>query len=609
MRGARRGRRTQHGTTTTRHLPATAHRWLLTAGCWLLFLPLLVGCTNEEVAPTPTRAAAPAANATAASGPAVTAAPAPSGPPATATAILPPMPRPPAPTPTPNPNAAKPNPKGAQNLTLTGPGELPETLDPALLRENGSSFLARQIFRGLVRLDDALNPVPDIAADYERSPDGRVYTFFLRNTAKFQSGKPITADDVAFSLKRACDPAVAGGRPVQSLPASSGLNDIVGCTDRLAGRASDVAGVAVRDPLTVIITIDAPKAYFLSKMTLPVGYAIDRADLARGPNWWQTANGSGPFRLTGWRPDEITLARAPGFYDQVATLEKVTFLVGARASNPVNLYDANRIDVSPVSLAEVDRLSAPTSPAKDQLRAVPQLATTYIGVAMKQPPLDQFNVRAALVRTVDRGKIQGVRFGGKVAAARGIVPPAIPGGDWAGTLPGTDGKTAKMLLPDAAAKALPPITVGSSGDGIGEIVKVAAERELALTVNAEVVSNFGDFLDDLDAGAYGLFVLSWVADYPDPENFLVPLFRTGGAANYGGYSNAKVDDLLDRAGAEGDPKRRFDLYKQAQQQILDDVGTIPLYHTTDYTLVRPYVKGYTITAMGVLRLETVWIER
>lgn len=580
---------------------------LRAAGCWLLLLPLLAACVEESVAPTPT-APVTTGSAIAGTGPAVTAIPT-SGPPPTATAVPSPTARSAAPTPTVRPGAAKPTPKGPQTLTLIGPSELPDTLDPALIRENTASFLSRQVFRGLVRLDDALNPVPDVAADYERSADGRVYTFLLRNTAKFQSGKQIAADDVAFSLKRACDPAVSGGRSLQTLPAASGLNDIVGCSDRLAGRASDVAGIFVRDPLTVVITIDAPKAYWLSKMTLPVGYVIDRADLARGPNWWQTANGSGPFRLTTWRPDEIVLSRNPTFYDQVPTLEKVTFLSGARGANPVNLYDANRVDVAPIGLSEVDRVSAPNSPIKDQVRAVPQLATTYLGVTIKQAPLDTFEVRAALVRTIDRAKIQAVRYRGKVAPARGVVPPAIPGGDWAGNLPVVDGRTAKMLLPEATAKNLPPIAFGSSGEGVGPTVKTVAERDLGLRVELEEVPNFGDYLDDLDRGAYGVFELSWAADYPDPENFLVPLFRTGGAANYGGYSNPKVDDLLDRAGVEQNPMRRFELYKQAQQQILDDVAMIPLYHATEYTLVRPYVKGLTITAMGVLRLETVWIEK
>ncbi|MDQ6832159.1 MAG: ABC transporter substrate-binding protein, partial [Chloroflexota bacterium] len=79
--------------------------------------------------------------------------------------------------------------------------------------------------------------------------------------------------------------------------------------------------------------------------------------------------------------------------------------------------------------------------------------------------------------------------------------------------------------------------------------------------------------------------------------------------NYSNYSNPKVDVLLDQANVEQDGAKRTELYRQAQQQILDDVAIIPIYHGTDYELVKPYVKGLSITAMGILRLETVWIER
>lgn len=533
-----------------------------------------------------------------------------SGPTAMAAPLFTPTARPPAATPTPQPGP-KPTPKGDQSLTMIGPSVLPETLDPALVRETTAAFLSRQVFRGLVRLDNALNPVPDIAADYEKSADGRVFTFYLRTTAKFQNGKQITADDVAFSLKRACDPAIAGGRPVQTLPASGGLNDVVGCTDRLAGRVSDVAGIIVRDPLTVVITIDAPKASFLSKLTLSDAFVIDRNDLTRGPTWWQTANGSGPFKLTTWKPDMIVLTRNPTFYDQVATLERVTLLLGAQTGNPANLYDANKVDIAPIGLADVDRVSAPNSPTKDQLRAVAQLETVYIGINLKQTPLDQFNVRAALIRTLDRARLQTAKFNGRATEAKGIVPPGIPGGDWSATIPTVDGKTAKMLLPPDAAKGLPAITFGS-GDGtddvLGPFVKSLAEQNLGVTVNVEDAVRFDDFATELDAHEYGLYGISWAADYPDAENFLTPLFHTGGSANYGSYSNPKVDDLLDRAAVEQSAAQRFTLYKQAQQQIIDDVGVIPMYHPTSYTLVRPYVKGLSITAMGVMRLETVWLE-
>lgn len=549
---------------------------------------------GQSALPAPTTAASAASAATATIAPPPT--PIPTG-----------TPRPPAPTPTPQP-AAKPTPKGAQTLTLAGPNELPQTLDPALIRDSGTAFIARQVFRGLVRLDDALNVVPDVAADYQKSADGRSYTFSLRTTARFQNGRAISADDVAFSLSRACDPSTAADGQPRDLPAAAGLNDILGCVDRINGRASDVAGIRVLDPLTIMLVLDAPKAYFLQKLTLPDAAIIDRNDLARGPLWSTQPNGSGPFRLAGWKPDAITLARYDQFYDQVATLDTVTILVGASAANPLNLYDGNKIDVATVPTQAVDRVSVPSSPLKNELRVIPTLSTTYIGVNVKAVPLDAFNVRAALIRTIDRQKVDAVMLDGKVTQAHGIVPPAIPGGTWDAAIPVVDAKTATDLLPPATAKTLPAISFGTGGSNLGAMVKAVAERDLGVHVDVEE-SRFGDYLSELDAHTYGLFVVNWVADYPDPQNFLDTLFHTGSPRNYSNYSNPKVDALLDQANVEQDAGKRADLYRQAQQQILDDVAVIPIYHDTDYELVKPYVKGLSITAMGILRLETVWVER
>jgi oligopeptide transport system substrate-binding protein len=544
--------------------------------------------------PAPTSVASSSAAATATIAPAPT--PVPTG-----------TPRPPAPTPTPQP-APKPTPKGAQTLTLAGPDQLPDTLDPALIRDSSTAFIARQVFRGLVRLDNALNVVPDVAADYQKSADGRSYTFSLRTTARFQNGRAISADDVAFSLARACDPSTAADGQPKNLPAAAGLNDVLGCLDRINGRTSDVAGIRVLDPLTIMLVLDAPKAYFLQKLTLPDAAIIDRNDLTRGPLWSTQPNGSGPFRLTGWKPDAITLSRFDQFYDQVATLDTVTILIGARAANPLNLYDGNKIDVAAVPVQAVDRVSVASSPVKNELHVIPTLSTTYIGINMKAAPLDSFNVRAALIRTIDREKVDTVMLDGKVTPAQGIVPPAIPGGKWDATIPVVDAKTATTLLPPATAKTLPAISFGTGGSNLGAMVKAVAEPDLGVHIDVEE-SRFGDYLSELDAHTYGLFVVNWVADYPDAQNFLDVLFHTGSPRNYGNYSNPKVDALLDQANVEQDATKRADLYRQAQQQILDDVAMIPIYHDTDYELVKPYVKGLSITAMGILRLETVWIER
>ena len=131
-----------------------------------------------------------------------------------------------------------------------------------------------------------------------------------------------------------------------------------------------------------------------------------------------------------------------------------------------------------------------------------------------------------------------------------------------------------------------------------------------LGVGLEVIGvDWPAYLDGLGARAYPAFELSWIADYPDPENFLALLFASDSPENHTGYRNPEVDRLFAAAAVERDPARRRDLYLRAQGIILADAVIIPCYHSIDYTLVKPYVKGLTITPMGILELDSVWIER
>jgi oligopeptide transport system substrate-binding protein len=105
-----------------------------------------------------------------------------------------------------------------------------------------------------------------------------------------------------------------------------------------------------------------------------------------------------------------------------------------------------------------------------------------------------------------------------------------------------------------------------------------------------------------------LFDYGWVADYPDPENVLDVLFHSGTPNNVGAYANAQVDGLLEEARAEQDVERRMGLYRQAEELLLADAAAIPLWYGNSYLLVKPYVKGYALTAHGLPDLKGVSLE-
>ena len=193
--------------------------------------------------------------------------------------------------------------------TLVRLGGDPPTLDPHLTTDATSATYIVEVFGGLVTIDSELNIVPDIARNWDISPDGRIYTFYLREDAQFHSGKPVTAQDFKWSLERATDPLTAA--PV----VDEYLGDIVGADDKLEGNVRDVSGIRVIDDYTLEITIDEPKSYFLAKLTYPTGFVLDQENVESDRRWFRTPNGTGPFKLEEYVPGEtMILARNENYH-------------------------------------------------------------------------------------------------------------------------------------------------------------------------------------------------------------------------------------------------------------------------------------------------------
>jgi oligopeptide transport system substrate-binding protein len=178
---------------------------------------------------------------------------------------------------------------GSGTLTLYGTD--PYTLDPAVSGDMNSYEYIVQIFSGLVKLDDFLQPAPDIALSWTISDDHMTYTFYLRDDVEFQDGKKVTAADFKYSWERAADPATG------SNVAETYLGDIGGVKDVIAGKTKEISGVKVLDEHTLQVTIDAPRSYFLYKLTYPTAMVVDKDNVAQGSGWWYKPNGTGPFEL------------------------------------------------------------------------------------------------------------------------------------------------------------------------------------------------------------------------------------------------------------------------------------------------------------------------
>src|SRR5688572_25674994 len=172
--------------------------------------------------------------------------------------------------------------------------------DPATTHGSGDKLA----FSGLVSFDPHLNLAPDLAQTWEVSEDRMVYTFHLRENAKFHDGRVVTARDVVYSWERALNPQVG------SDTASTYLGDILGAQEMLAGRADHVSGLQIIDDHTLQVTLDAPKPYFLLKLTYPTAFVVDKDNVESGEDWVRSPNGTGAYRLAEWRSNEHILYEA-----------------------------------------------------------------------------------------------------------------------------------------------------------------------------------------------------------------------------------------------------------------------------------------------------------
>ena len=485
----------------------------------------------------------------------------------------------------------------------------PITLNPAISSEMTSHTYIMQIFSGLVRLDDELEVVPDVAERWEKSQDGRTYTFYLRQGVKFHNGREVKAADFKYSWERACAPETG------SQTAATYLGDIVGARDMLAGKAEEISGIKVMDDYTLEVTIDAPKAYFLCKLTYPTAFVVDRDNVESGENWWRQPNGTGPFKLKQWEQGQLlVLERNELYYGEPAKLEQVNFHL--LAGMPMAMYEKGDIDVTSVYMSYLDLVKDESSPFHEELAITPELSLYYIGFNTTKAPFDDVNVRRAFCYAVDKERIGKVVLRDMVTEARGILPPGMPGynEDLEGL--GYDVNKARELLAASKygdASDLPPITLTISGYGnnipdyLGAIIQEWREN-LGVEVLVRQLEP-EDFMYNLKQERDEMFILGWVADYPDPHNFLGNLFYTGEENNVFGYSNAELDSLLDAAAIEQDAAVRLTMYQQAEQEIVDEAPCLPLWFGSNYILVKPYVKGYELNPLGVPDLSQVCVER
>jgi peptide/nickel transport system substrate-binding protein/oligopeptide transport system substrate-binding protein len=478
-------------------------------------------------------------------------------------------------------------------------GNDPASLDPAQITDYYAVAVANQIFDSLVEFDAHLNVVPALAQSWSSSRDGIVWTFNLRKAVQFHNSREMTAEDVVYSLSRILDPAVRS-------PRSWFLNKVKGAPAFQDGSTRELEGIKAVDRYTVQITLSEPFTPFISILGLPHTSVVPKEEVERLDADFATSPvGTGPFRFVRWeRAQEITIAANDSYFRGRPAVDGVRFRIfpGNAVSSMLTAFEQGELEESPIPPERREEFLK--SNAYKVIRK-PVLNILLFGFNLERPPFNQREVRQAFNYAVDKMRMNQEIQGNRYVVARGILPPGMPGYNPEVQGYGYDPDKAKELLARArhsSGKEPAPVTIGSTLKA--REIRRECEAVQQYLRNIGVQAELGEFEDwpafrrALEQGETQIFRYAWYADYPDPDNFLYPLFHSQSDNNYFRYRNPIVDGLLDEARREADDLRRVKLYREAEQLILNDAPGVMFLHRTYEELFQPYVEGIEASPLG-----------
>ena len=483
-------------------------------------------------------------------------------------------------------------------------GADPVTMDPHLAGDASSGQYIVEIFGGLVTITPEMEIVLDLAQSLEVSENGLVYTFTLRDDIYFHSGRKVTANDVKWSLERAASPQL------NSNTSLTYLRDIVGFLEKRYGQADEISGVKVLNDKSISIQIDVPKAYFLAKLSYPTAFVLDKNQIELNPrNWTRKPNGTGPYKLSEWKLGErIILEVNSRYHLGVGNVQVIDYQLSG--GSILTRFENGEVDVAGIGRDDIDRVRDPSEPLNKLYRQSNNFMTSYIGLNNTKAPFDDVFVRQAFASSIDISKVTNITFKKMMKQATGVLPPGMYGFDPSKKTFEYNPELARELLAKSkygSADNLPPIVfsdIGAGAEGSTDTQAYIEQWKQNLGVSVTLrQTDFATFLSDLDNNALQMYGIGWIMDYPDPENILDIKFHSQSTENNENYSNAIVDDLLEKARSETDPVERAILYQDAEKIIVKEASWIPTYYSPLHYVVSQKIIKWVEPAMIVPKLR------
>ncbi|MDY7227446.1 ABC transporter substrate-binding protein [Hyalangium rubrum] len=469
-----------------------------------------------------------------------------------------------------------------------------QNLDPIFSVENQLAELCACVFSGLLRLEDGVL-VPDLANQWEADPTARIFRFHLRRGVTFHDGMALTAYDVKRHFERLLDPAVRS--PDRTL-----LEDIEGAQEYTAGTSREVSGIHALDDMTLEIRLREPKAFFLHLLAL-TPTAIARVDMNG------RMLGTGPYRLMSFEQDRIVMERNPTYFRSgQPLLDRLEFKLEESRQDALARLKSGQVDVVSFLYAQQAQM-----PGMEDFQVIASAtpSTAFIGLNLRESLYDDVRVRQAIRAGLDIPALVE-QFHPGARPARTLTPPELLQESEPGVVPGPDLVRAEQLLRDAGVRTVPLTLYYPAGQDTSTEDQVLFRRliDAGLLELRYMELPQQEYASRLREGRIPAFRNLWIADYPDPDNFLYFLLHSSAQTIYPlGYQNAELDKITAEARVSIDPELRQQLYRRAEKIFEQDCPLIPLYHDRIYAVASPMVQGLRLhMTPPQVRYEDLWVD-
>jgi ABC-type transport system substrate-binding protein len=471
--------------------------------------------------------------------------------------------------------------------------ENPTTLDPAYATRTFEGHLACLLHAGLVRCGEDGSICLELAESWDVQSGSSTFRFNLREGLRFPSGRPFTAEDVVMSFSRICLPETAS-------PHAAIFSDVLGYQEIRSGTASTLQGVQAIGPQTVEVRLESPSVTLLPRLTMPAARVVDQGEVDREAlPYGRRPKGLGAWEMVEWVDDSHLILRPNPLYpDRNQHLAELRFQIAPQDFTAASLFETGRLDVlHPLPFSQRERwLNHPQW--QERILQAEEMNVYYLGFGCHRPPLDRPEVRRAIRSALHPDRFMKALYGNLALPANGPIPPGLTGYRNSKEL-STESST------DLSGLSLELWFVES--DSTTSLAMEAIQADLAASgircrLRKTDPATYGRWRRE---GRFDLFFANWWADYPDPDNFISPLFLTGSASNFTRFADPETDTLIHLGERESTPLRREEIYHRIQDRLDRLTPAVFLWHRRTEILTQPWVEGYRPAALfhGTLLLN------